>query len=136
MARTLAWTPEWKLAALTGLLRYLIGSAITDCPSDSGCLAGKSCQADFVEIWCILEVDMALVKIAITLKPTLLDAQGRVVQGALHALGYENVEQVRIGKYMELRLPDGPEIEAQVRDMCEKLLANPVIEDFSFEVER
>jgi len=79
---------------------------------------------------------MALVKISITLKPTLLDAQGRVVQSALHSLGYMSVEQVRIGKYMELRVPDGPELDAQVRDMCDKLLANPVIEDYRYEVER
>ncbi|HEX5323397.1 MAG TPA: phosphoribosylformylglycinamidine synthase subunit PurS [Capsulimonadaceae bacterium] len=79
---------------------------------------------------------MALVKISITLKPTLLDAQGRVVQSALHSLGYANVEQVRIGKYMELNVQDGPELDAQVRDMCEKLLSNPVIEDYRFEVVR
>lgn len=79
---------------------------------------------------------MALVKISITLKPTLLDAQGRVVQSALHSLGYANVDQVRIGKYMELNVADGPEIDAQVRDMCEKLLANPVIEEYRYEVVR
>lgn len=79
---------------------------------------------------------MPLVKIAITLKPTLLDAQGRVVQNALHSLGYENVDQVRIGKYMELKIADGPELENQVRAMCEKLLANPVIEEYRYEVVR
>jgi phosphoribosylformylglycinamidine synthase len=79
---------------------------------------------------------MALVKISITLKPTLLDAQGRVVQSALHSLGYANVDQVRIGKYMELSIADGPEIDAQIRDMCEKLLANPVIEEYRYEVVR
>lgn len=79
---------------------------------------------------------MPLVKIAITLKPTLLDAQGRVVQNALHSLGYAGVEQVRIGKYMELNVADGPEIDSQIRDMCEKLLANPVIEEYRYEVVR
>lgn len=79
---------------------------------------------------------MPLVKIAITLKPTLLDAQGRVVQNALHSLGYEDVEQVRIGKYMELSIADGPELDGQIRDMCEKLLANPVIEEYRYEVVR
>jgi len=84
--------------------------------------------------WCILEIPMALVKISITLKPTLLDAQGRVVENALHALGYAEVEQVRIGKYMEVSLPSGPDIEARVGEMCERLLANPVIEEYRFEV--
>ena len=78
---------------------------------------------------------MPLVKIAITLKPTLLDAQGRVVQNALQSLGYDTVEKVRIGKYMEITLPASPELDAQVKDMCERLLANPVIEDYRYEVE-
>ncbi|MGO8674011.1 MAG: phosphoribosylformylglycinamidine synthase subunit PurS [Capsulimonadaceae bacterium] len=77
---------------------------------------------------------MARVKVIITLKPLLLDAQGKVVQGALRNLGYEGVEQVRIGKYVELSLKDGGDIEAQVKEMCDKLLANPVIEDYQFEV--
>ena len=80
---------------------------------------------------------MAQVKVTVTLKPSLLDAQGRVVQDALHALGYANVGQVRIGKYMELEL-DGPEAELDgtIREMCDKLLANPVIEDYRYEVVR
>ena len=84
---------------------------------------------------------MAQVKVYVTLKPSLLDAQGKVVQGALVQLGYANVEEVRIGKYIELTVADGPEmdaekIDAQVREMCGKLLANPVIEDYRYEVTR
>jgi phosphoribosylformylglycinamidine synthase PurS subunit len=77
---------------------------------------------------------MPLVKISITLKPTLLDAQGRAVSGALKNLGYDNVEQVRIGRYIELSISASQDIDAQVREMCGKLLANPVIEDYSYEV--
>ena len=77
---------------------------------------------------------MAQVKVYVTLKPSLLDAQGKVVQGALQQLGYEDVEQVRIGKYVEMTVRDGEEIDAQVREMCAKLLANPVIEDYRYEV--
>jgi phosphoribosylformylglycinamidine synthase len=78
---------------------------------------------------------MPQVKVFVTLKPTLLDAQGRVVQNALAALGYDSVDQVRIGKYVELAVKDGAgEIESQVKEMCDRLLANPVIEDYRFEV--
>ena len=77
---------------------------------------------------------MAQVKVYVTLKPSLLDAQGKVVQGALQQLGYNGVEQVRIGKYVEMQVEDGPDIEAQVKEMCGKLLANPVIEDYKYEV--
>ena len=80
---------------------------------------------------------MAQVKVFVTLKPSLLDAQGKVVQGALQQLGYDTVSQVRVGKYIELTVAeDAPasDIETQVREMCGKLLANPVIEDYRYEV--
>lgn len=77
---------------------------------------------------------MVKVKVVVTLKPSLLDAQGKVVQGALQKLGHEAVSQVRIGKYVELTLPEGPDMAARVDDMCRKLLANPVIEDYTYEV--
>jgi phosphoribosylformylglycinamidine synthase PurS subunit len=79
---------------------------------------------------------MARVEVFVTLKPVLLDAQGKVVQGALQNLGYDDVEQVRIGKYIELTVADGPDIDARVDAVCRKLLANPVIEDYRFEVQR
>lgn len=79
---------------------------------------------------------MPRVKVYVTLKPTLLDAQGRVVQGALASLGYENVESVRIGKLIEIELaPNGREPGSEVKEMCDRLLANPVIEDYRYEVE-
>jgi phosphoribosylformylglycinamidine synthase PurS subunit len=82
---------------------------------------------------------MPQVKVVVTLKPTLLDAQGRVVQNALHSLGYANVEQVRIGKYMELELAAEDHLnpakqEAEIKEMCDRLLANPVIENYRYEV--
>jgi phosphoribosylformylglycinamidine synthase subunit PurS len=78
---------------------------------------------------------MPRVKVFVTLKPTLLDAQGRVIQNALNSLGYDSVNQVRIGKYVEIELAaDGGDVDAQVREMCDRLLANPVIEDYRFEV--
>jgi phosphoribosylformylglycinamidine synthase PurS subunit len=79
---------------------------------------------------------MAQVKVYVTLKPSLLDAQGKIVQGALQQLGYEGVEQVRIGKYIEMDIDGGADAEARVKEMCDKLLANPVIEDYRYEVIR
>jgi phosphoribosylformylglycinamidine synthase subunit PurS len=79
---------------------------------------------------------MAKVKVYVTLKPTLLDAQGRVVQNALNNLGYEEVDGVRMGKYIEVELKDnGHSVQERVDEMCRKLLANPVIENYRFEVE-
>ncbi|KPJ63955.1 phosphoribosylformylglycinamidine synthase [candidate division KD3-62 bacterium DG_56] len=76
-------------------------------------------------------------RIYITLKPTVLDAQGAVVEKALHSLGYTTVGDMRIGKYVEARVDGGhrDQVENQVREMCDRLLANPVIEDFRFELE-
>ncbi len=77
---------------------------------------------------------MPKAKITITLKPGLLDAQGRVITQALHQLGFEQVQEVHVGKYLEIELsPDG-DLNAQVEAMCQKLLANPVIEQYHFEV--
>ncbi|MEE9491731.1 MAG: phosphoribosylformylglycinamidine synthase subunit PurS [Dehalococcoidia bacterium] len=80
---------------------------------------------------------MYLAKIYVTLKTTVNDPQGLTVKGGLHTLGFDNVQSVRMGKYMEVRLgvTDGSKGEEQVRGMCRKLLANPVIEDFRFELE-
>jgi phosphoribosylformylglycinamidine synthase PurS subunit len=79
---------------------------------------------------------MAVARIQVKLKPTVLDAQGAQVRQALHALGFAGVRDVRMGRYIELELPDGGEAEPQVRAMCEQLLTNPVIETYDFEVVR
>jgi phosphoribosylformylglycinamidine synthase subunit PurS len=75
--------------------------------------------------------------IFVTLKESVLDPQGAAVKGSLHALGYTAVKDVRIGKRMEVWLEgdDRAEVERQIREMSEKLLANPVIENFAFELE-
>lgn len=77
------------------------------------------------------------VKVFVTLKSGVLDPQGKAVERSLHSLGYTGVEEVRMGKYVEFRLAPMPPAAAaqQVREMCEKLLANPVIEDFRFEIQ-
>ncbi|MGQ9487083.1 MAG: phosphoribosylformylglycinamidine synthase subunit PurS [Armatimonadota bacterium] len=78
---------------------------------------------------------MPRVRVLVTLKPTLLDAQGKTVQEALHALGYSNVHQVRIGKVIEMDITEeGRPVEAQVKEMCDRLLANPVTELYTIEV--
>lgn len=73
----------------------------------------------------------------VTIKQSVLDVQGTAVQGALHSMGFQEVDKVRVGKYMELKLntTDRSEAEKRVRAMCEKLLANTVIEDYRFELE-
>lgn len=77
-----------------------------------------------------------LAKVYVTPKRGVLDPQGKAVAQALHSLGFDEVGDVRIGKYMEIRLDgDGADaVGARVREMCQKLLANGVIEDFRFEI--
>jgi phosphoribosylformylglycinamidine synthase PurS subunit len=73
-----------------------------------------------------------LAKIHVTYKEGVLDPQGQAVHHALTDLGYNEVNQVTVGKYMEVHMADLSEDEAQVRvkEMCEKLLANTVIESY------
>jgi len=80
---------------------------------------------------------MFLARIHVTLKPTVNDPPGLTIRGALHSLGFTGVESVRSGKYMEVRLDAASvdEARAQVEEMCRKLLANPVIEQYRYEVE-
>ena len=80
---------------------------------------------------------MYLARVYITLKPTVNDPQGLTIKGALHNLGFASVKDVRAGKYIEVRLEgdDLDKAKEQVNDMCRKLLANPVIENYRFELE-
>jgi phosphoribosylformylglycinamidine synthase len=79
------------------------------------------------------------VRVTITPKQGILDPQGATVERALPALGFQGVTDVRIGKYIELKL-DPPadagadQLRTMVEDMCRKLLANPIIEDYTFEL--
>ena len=79
---------------------------------------------------------MYLARIYIILKPTVNDPQGLTIKGALHNLGFVEVASVRMGKYIEVKVEenDMSRAESQVNEMCRKLLANPVIENYSFEL--
>ena len=74
-------------------------------------------------------------RVYVTLKRGVLDPQGKAVCTSLHQLGYREVTDVRVGKFMEVNLGGLPREEAEKRlqAMCDKLLANPVIEDSRFE---
>jgi phosphoribosylformylglycinamidine synthase PurS subunit len=77
--------------------------------------------------------------ITVELKPAVLDPQGKAIQHSLDALGFSGVEDVRVGKLFRITLsdPNAPraDFEQQIRQMCEKLLANPVIENYSFTID-
>ncbi|WP_028549882.1 phosphoribosylformylglycinamidine synthase subunit PurS [Paenibacillus sp. UNC451MF] len=72
----------------------------------------------------------------VTIKQSVLDPQGVAVQGALHSMGFDEVGKVRVGKYLELELgtSDRAVAEERIKAMCEKLLANTVIEDYRYEL--
>ena len=74
--------------------------------------------------------------VTITLKPGLLDAQGKTIKSALESLGFKGVQDVRVGKYLELELhgAQGASAKKDVERMCQKLLANPVVETYRIEV--
>jgi phosphoribosylformylglycinamidine synthase PurS subunit len=74
---------------------------------------------------------MPTVRVYVTLKASLLDSAGRTVSSSLQKLGYSELKGARIGKLIELELESYD--EARVREMCDKLLANPVIEDYRIE---
>jgi phosphoribosylformylglycinamidine synthase subunit PurS len=78
-----------------------------------------------------------LAKIKITLRKSILDPQGKAVEHSIISLGYNNIEDTRIGKYIELKINAASEDEAKklVKEVSEKLLANPVMEDYEYELE-
>ena len=75
-------------------------------------------------------------QVKVTLKKTVADPQGLTVKHALESLGFSGLDEVRMGKFITLGLKakDKAKAEAEARDMCSKLLANPIIEDYSVEV--
>lgn len=75
---------------------------------------------------------MPRVRVFVTLKPSLLDSAGRTVADSLRKLGYEEVEDCRMGKLIELSLDNAD--EGRIKEMCDRLLANPVIENYKVEV--
>lgn len=79
---------------------------------------------------------MKKVNIYVTLRESILDPQGSAVKGSLTKMGYSEVEDLRIGKYLELTIADADrDIDTLVKEMCEKVLTNVVIEDYRYEVE-
>lgn len=79
---------------------------------------------------------MYKVKVFVSLRESVLDPQGTAVVHSLHSLGFDAVTDVRIGKFMELMVEksDRP-VEEVVKEVCDKILANPVIEDYRYEIE-
>lgn len=75
-------------------------------------------------------------KIHVTLKQGILDPQGKAIEHALDSLGFKQAANVRVGKYMELDLQetDKAKADVQVKSMCEKLLANTIIEEYRYEL--
>ena len=75
-------------------------------------------------------------KVYVTLKKSVLDPQGKTVQHALASMGFKEVKDVRMGKYIELDLGsiDKGQAEQKIKTMCEKLLANTVIEEYRYEL--
>ena len=78
-----------------------------------------------------------LARVYVTPKPAVLDPQGRAVADSLHSLGFDEIGDVRLGKYIEIKLSGSgsEEVGERVGTMCRRLLANDVIEDFRFEIE-
>jgi phosphoribosylformylglycinamidine synthase subunit PurS len=75
------------------------------------------------------------VRVYVTLKRGVLDPQGSAVGRSLRALGYDEIHDVRLGKYIELSVDgEGNELKKRVEEMCQKLLANTVIEDYRIEL--
>ncbi|MCL6571048.1 MAG: phosphoribosylformylglycinamidine synthase subunit PurS [Bacillus sp. (in: Bacteria)] len=79
---------------------------------------------------------MYKVKVYVTLRKSVLDPQGKAVTHSLHTLNYQEVRDVRIGKYMELTVEESArDIDEVIKEICMSLLVNPVIEDYRYEVE-
>ncbi|MCD6420302.1 MAG: phosphoribosylformylglycinamidine synthase subunit PurS [Synergistetes bacterium] len=80
---------------------------------------------------------MVKVKLLITLKEGILDAQGKTIKGSLANLGYKNVKDVKVGKILELYIDakDSEEAIKMTKEMAKKLLVNPIMEDYSIEVD-
>ena len=81
---------------------------------------------------------MYLVRVYVSLKSTVNDPQGLTILNALHSLGFSSVSDIRAGKYFVMRIDESDEESArrQVEESCKKLLANPIIEEYSFDLER
>jgi len=74
-------------------------------------------------------------RVYVTLKSGVLDPAGKAIAGGLQSLGFDEVQDVRLGKYIEVELASGPDQRGRLESMCDQLLANTVIEDFRVELE-
>jgi phosphoribosylformylglycinamidine synthase len=74
------------------------------------------------------------IDIQVYLKENILDPQGKAVHQALHQLDFDEVKSVRVGKFIRLQCEDRTNLEERVRAMCQRLLANEVVEDFSYTI--
>lgn len=81
---------------------------------------------------------MYLAKINVTLRTSILDPQGKAVQHAISSLGMDEVKDVRMGKYVEMKIASDDRVEAEriTAEACKKLLANPVMENFQYTLEK
>lgn len=79
---------------------------------------------------------MYLAKIKVTLRKSILDPQGKAVEHSMQSLGFKDIKDTRIGKFIELKIDASSEAEAKkITDQaCKKILANPVMEDYKFEI--
>lgn len=78
---------------------------------------------------------MYLVKVYVTYKESVLDPQGEAVKGAVHRLGFDEIKEIRIGKYFEIKVnPSEREVNELIEEVCDKLLANVNMETYRFEV--
>ena len=77
-------------------------------------------------------------KINVTLRPSILDPQGKAVHHAVESLGMTGVKEIRMGKYIEMQIeaPSRPDADRITNEACRKLLANPVMENFSFTIDQ
>ncbi|SEP81478.1 phosphoribosylformylglycinamidine synthase [Ignavigranum ruoffiae] len=80
---------------------------------------------------------MFLVKVYVSYKESILDPQGEAIKKAIHGMGYNMVEEVRMGKYFELRIAENDRagLEEKIDDICDKLLANVTMESYRYEIE-
>ena len=81
--------------------------------------------------------EVFLARVFVSPKSTVSDPEGRTIQGGLRQLGFDTVDTVRAGKFFQISLGEANREEAvdKIREMCEKLLSNPIIEEYSFELE-
>ncbi|MGA1862926.1 phosphoribosylformylglycinamidine synthase subunit PurS [Deferribacter thermophilus] len=77
---------------------------------------------------------MPKVKVYVKLKDTVLDPEGQTVLNSLNKLGYSFVKDVRVGKVIELAIEEMDLLDDKIKEICEKLLVNPIIEEYEYEI--